>query len=330
MNPMHDPLSPEERALAERLARLSPHGEPPATLDAAILRAAHAASPPSRTRRQGRRWWAAAAVPGGFITAVGTAAAFVFAVGLVWQLRPGERPEVPRETRGDDGFVAVEMIAAPADARSDPSPPPGTGKRAAAPAMPDTRSGVGDAVSSSSPAPAQDTAGEPAMPAHVDATDASPQQAAVPPGPETAAPSIAAPIERAMAPVHATAPEQQAQSARTRAPRRATYTTAARARAEAARSSAPIRNQRDPEVGEHRTPASADNAASPSTGQSGDGAVAAMPVALDGSLAPADWLERIRLRRAEGDLESAGESLRLFRRSYPRIPVPRDLRDLPR
>ena len=43
--PMPEPLTPEERALAARLARLGPHGEPSPALDARILAAARAEMP---------------------------------------------------------------------------------------------------------------------------------------------------------------------------------------------------------------------------------------------------------------------------------------------
>ena len=52
-----EPLSPEERAMGERLARLGPHGEPSPALDARILAAAHAvAATPTQMRRPSRRW----------------------------------------------------------------------------------------------------------------------------------------------------------------------------------------------------------------------------------------------------------------------------------
>ncbi|MGJ4731220.1 hypothetical protein ACQYWP_18300, partial [Luteimonas sp. SDU101] len=56
-----EPLSPEERDLAQRLSRLDAAAAPPSALDARILAAAHAASastPPVQTmpRRARRRW----------------------------------------------------------------------------------------------------------------------------------------------------------------------------------------------------------------------------------------------------------------------------------
>ena len=59
MNPPSDmktDLTIEERALAQRLARLGPHGEPSPALDARILAAAHDAVARTQARRQRRRW----------------------------------------------------------------------------------------------------------------------------------------------------------------------------------------------------------------------------------------------------------------------------------
>ena len=53
MNPYpHEPLTPEERELAQLTARLPPHGEPSPALDARILAAAHAAAAPQPVARR--------------------------------------------------------------------------------------------------------------------------------------------------------------------------------------------------------------------------------------------------------------------------------------
>jgi outer membrane biosynthesis protein TonB len=71
--------TPEERELAQRLARLGPRGEPSPQLDARVLAAARASldpvpAPPHRSRR-----WP---------VALGLAASLVLAVGVAWRLRP--------------------------------------------------------------------------------------------------------------------------------------------------------------------------------------------------------------------------------------------------
>ncbi|PBJ81734.1 hypothetical protein CMZ84_13625, partial [Lysobacteraceae bacterium NML93-0399] len=89
-----EPLTPEERLLADRLARDGAGASPSAALDAAILGAAraaasgrssvHVAAAPRRDVSRARRWPLAA----------GIAASLALAVGIAWQLRPapGDEP----------------------------------------------------------------------------------------------------------------------------------------------------------------------------------------------------------------------------------------------
>jgi hypothetical protein len=114
------PLDPEERALAERLARLGPHGEPSPALDARVLAAAHAGTMPARPTR--RHW----SLP------LGVAASVALALGLAWQLRP-----LPGADPGHS------MAPAPAPAREtapEAAPSPVVATRAMAPARPESRS----------------------------------------------------------------------------------------------------------------------------------------------------------------------------------------------
>lgn len=53
-----------------------------------------------------------------------------------------------------------------------------------------------------------------------------------------------------------------------------------------------------------------------------------LPVAEDAKLAPAEWLDRIRLRRDLGDSGNATASLRMFVDAHPFQRVPEDLRPL--
>ncbi len=82
------PLDPEERALAARLARLGPHGEPSPSLDARVLAAAHAAATAQHARRAREQGWRRARWPVG----VGVAASVVLAAGIAWQMRPLPAP----------------------------------------------------------------------------------------------------------------------------------------------------------------------------------------------------------------------------------------------
>jgi len=113
-----DALTPEERALADRLARLGPQGEPSPALDARILAAARAAtSAPAATapthrspRRRQRRW----------PVAFGAAATLVIVGGLAWQLRPVDDLQV-------DYSEAPRAVSGPS---ADAAPAPGPAQQA--------------------------------------------------------------------------------------------------------------------------------------------------------------------------------------------------------
>lgn len=119
----HDPLSPEERELAERLLRLGPHDGPSPALDARILAAAQAAVAQTPRRREKTRWpaW------------IGVAASLTLAIGVAWQLRPIDKA---LESVGEDqaaSAVSADAVstesataaAAPAaaDAAAEVAPP---------------------------------------------------------------------------------------------------------------------------------------------------------------------------------------------------------------
>ncbi|HEY5971875.1 MAG TPA: hypothetical protein VIT22_07870, partial [Pseudoxanthomonas sp.] len=95
----NDPLSPEERELAQLMARLGPAGEPSPTLDAKILAAAHSAAAREPARARKPRW----------PVAIGLAASVVFAVGIAWQLRP-----IQQVTTLPEASVAYSNAEAPA------------------------------------------------------------------------------------------------------------------------------------------------------------------------------------------------------------------------
>lgn len=152
-----EPLDAEERALAEQLARLGPHGEPSSALDARILAAAHAAVAASPRPRQRSRWpWA-----------MGVAATGLLAVGIAWQLRPVHEYVPAEQTQ----VAAADHAAGAAAPAAD----------AAAPSQP-----LPSAVAIAPPAEA--TLRKPSAPAQVSSTDragaiAPPKSRAVPPPP---------------------------------------------------------------------------------------------------------------------------------------------------
>ncbi len=126
-----EPLTPEERELADRLARLGAPAEPSSALDARILAAAHDALAGRAPRRARRPRWP---------VALGVAATLALAVGVAWQLRPAqetaqvysEAPAVApaaRVKRGSGPSAAEELPAAsvmqgaPSPAVEAPPPP---------------------------------------------------------------------------------------------------------------------------------------------------------------------------------------------------------------
>lgn len=302
-----EPLTADERAWAERLARIGPNGGPPPALDASILAAAHAAASTRYQKQHTTRWPAL----------LGLAATLALAVGVAWQLRPlatapGVQDEVPNAAsaastapppeRADEaqasttasteaGVVAAESTPAPAGdvgTVATPRLPAPT----IAPAPPRTRdSGVTlpippQAVATPSPAPVPT------------ATDATPEAMAFPAPAPPAPPPPATPVAKA------TAAMQQDAAARQRLDRSAAMPQQSAA-AESMAADATAEN----------------NAAAPATATKG------MPeVAEDRYLSPSDWLQRIRLRRDLGDMAAARDSLALFRQIHPGITVPADLR----
>ncbi|MBP8080669.1 MAG: hypothetical protein KAY12_00800, partial [Arenimonas sp.] len=108
--PSNEALDEQERELA-RVLRALPGGEPPAALDARILKAAGNAAAASRRPRT--RWIASA----GALWGVGGAAAAVLALGVSWQLlypqnrsmRPEAAPAAQMEDKAEDGTVSVEL-----------------------------------------------------------------------------------------------------------------------------------------------------------------------------------------------------------------------------
>lgn len=128
----HEPLGPEERALAQGLARLDGAAAPSPELDARILAMARgapsrpaAAAPPRRRRR-----W-----PLG----LGLAASVVVALGLAWQLRPAPDGQVPAARQQK---LPVDASARPSAADAGPAPAAALPERAAAIA-PEPSTGTG-------------------------------------------------------------------------------------------------------------------------------------------------------------------------------------------
>lgn len=175
-----EPLDPQERALAEALARL-PAIDPPPTLDARVLAQARAAlaeaAPAAPPRRRLRPWWLSAGL--------GTAAAATLVAGIAWQAGIFDTPfgsslPVPRE-RAPLTEAAPASDAVPVDlshrARSRPA------VSAEAPAE-----AAREPEAAAPPPPAPPAPPAPAAPATPAAAVAPPVHSAPPPAPAAPAP----------------------------------------------------------------------------------------------------------------------------------------------
>ncbi|MFC7301726.1 hypothetical protein ACFQME_08355, partial [Luteimonas weifangensis] len=178
------PLSPEERALAQRLAQLGPHGEPSPALDTRILAAAHAAAHRAPHRPPWRGW------PLG----LGIAASLALVLGVAWRLRPlpdvapAYRSEAESALRSapaavptlpDRAAAAAPSVAAPSTA-TPPAAVPATATTAAVDtAPPATRSAAPRRMALPTPAPAPTAPQEP--PVAFPAPAPMPQPAPPPP-----------------------------------------------------------------------------------------------------------------------------------------------------
>lgn len=359
-----DALTPEERALADRIARLGPQGEPSPALDARILAAARsAAAAPAggdtarTTRRHARRRWP---------VALGTAATLVVVGGLAWQLRPVdelhvEYSEAPRA-------VSVRPVdAAPAARETRGAPAAASTAAPAESAAPDAES----AAATAAPAAARDAHPAPTRPSPVEGErirrqaagetpvpeafpapaeppvvfdEPSPMDTPSPPPAPPAPPAPAAPAPAAPPPV--AAPTRAAGSIAAPTARQAAGTqrkaaalqtgeaaSGQRAKVATGTSARPAR------------PASAAAAADASaldrievTGTRIDAFddVSAVdqpledqpPASADSPQVRQAWLQRVRELLAEGKPDAARESLREYQHRYPQAELPEDLRAL--
>jgi hypothetical protein len=349
-SPGRDPdaaLTPEERAMAERIARASPQREPPAALDASILAAARdavaapvaPAAPLPRERPRMRRRWPVAA---------GIAATLVLAVGIAWQLRPVddtqvEYSEAPRaavatptpgpggprandESRADD-TVAARVITPPAPKIA----PAQTGDSESAPAVEEPKKSVPQVIAEPQEAPA-----EPAIvfdePSPMETPAAPPSPMPVPPPPP--APPAASMAQSAPAAEAATSTAAMESKARAqRSPARDDTATAGAAKTATATGNLAV------ESGRARTGNEADAADARSldrievTGSRierfGDQPLDDEPPAsADSPQVQQAWLQRVRQLVAEHHIDTARDSLREYQRRYPDAPLPDDLRAL--
>ena len=302
-----DPLTSDERALAALLD--APSTGPSAAIDARILATARAAasvtaatsvtSAPATAlgaerrhhhgRRRGLQW----------IRVGGVAASLVLVLGLGWRLAleaPGrgvaaDSSDTAAEATGAQSVVSPEPVGSAADA-------------------PDASAEGVAAADSAAAEPAAEEAATMTKPA------AQAFKAGAPPPPSSPEAGV---MESAQPPVAVASPA----AAPPPSGRAATGDSALRARALASEraagaASAPVADDaasaRDPleriEVTGSRI------------------RMVDIGIADDARLPIADWFDRIRQRRDEGDLDGARGSLGRFRAQHPRVAVPVDLQAL--
>ncbi len=327
----NEPLTIEERELAQLTARLGPQGEPSPTLDARILAAAHAAhaAAPARTRRRPR--WP---------VAMGLAASVVFAVGIAWQLRPLQPVQVVAEAPSvsEQADRAAEAPAADAAAMSAPvqpqvlpqpvaEPAPASAPaseiaaQSAVPQPGPPRRALGDAAASKpagqvAKARGSDTYARPAPPA--------PRIAPAP------APAPAPAVEASREPPLAFAPDPASQADAAPAPPAGVAAEATAPREVSATAAKPSPTRRDNKSSAYGARAQ-ESAALDRIEVSGTRPRRTdlqVPVSADAQLAVNEWLERVRTRYGLGDADAARQSLLLFVKDHPSEPVPEDLEPL--
>jgi hypothetical protein len=322
----HDPtsLDPEERALAERLARLGPHGEPSPALDGRILAAAHGAMDGRRpaSRRASRRW------PLG----LGVAASLALALGLAWQLRPLPDVAPAYRSEADSALRTAPVAASSANNASEPAPPPPADTAAA-----DTVQREARIVDAQKPA-ARSNAEKVAVPAPQPApVPAAPREAPIvfdAPAPTQAmqAAALPTPAKRAADASAATAQPSAANAPQAFGTTRAAADTGSSPSPSAERAMAPAAAiQSEPMRQKIAVPAAAPPVppAPPAPSADEDMPIDDVPPATVASPQVRDaWLARIRELAADGNIEEARASLREFQHRYPDYPLPQDLRAL--
>lgn len=353
-----EPFNAEERDLAQRLARLGGPREPAAALDAMILAAARAAvsdtatptdaTPaepqaeplpvdpkvtPLRPRKPAPRW------PVGF----GLAASVVLAAGIGWRLQidgdtHSEAASAPAPAFHEEATEAV-MLEPPLQRTPPPPPPPldagemttrradmARAPAAKASAAPREAEFVADAVAPQSvmaeappppapPAPASTAiGGSPAADTGLDEVTVT--------GSRLQRERATGAAEYTRTPLNERR-EQAAQAAKSSppaatSPGRAASPAAPPPPASSERARGLIGNV-ESDVEEHKFQDKA---------RKSDGYDDRPPVSADSPEFRQAWLQRIRAQIAKGDTDAARNGLQEFRRRYPDLELPEDLRKL--
>lgn len=343
MSPHDEPLTPEERDLARRLARVDAAVEPSPALDARILAMARAdrdAAPSPvvgelPARRRPRFAWAAG---------LGVAASLMLAVGIAWQLRPqpdadvqyseapvaadAVREEEPlAEVRAPEAFPASPMPPPPAplqqpksvsSERAASAPAQARARRQFSPPPPEARQEQAKTAESG-------RTEEPVVfdaPSPVDAPS-PPAAAPIPPPPEPAPreqhvaseppPDLLAPAPPDAAGVvqEETAREHERKASADEASRDAAKQRRADSLDRVEVTGSRIRDEAEYDAGFADQPYDDEP-----------------PASADSPEVRTAWLARIRELLGEGKIDAARASLAEFHRRYPDAPLPDDLRPL--
>lgn len=338
----YQPLSPEERELAQRLAQLGAPGGPPASLDAQILSAAHAAlaGKPSRPSRR-QRW----------PLALGAVATLVLAVGVAWQLRPrpdaeqaySEAPAATtRATRGSGPSAAEELPAAEVPAAAAAQEADTAQVMEAPPPPPPPPPAPAEVTPVEQPKP-EASADNPAVEAEeAEAFPQEPRRRAAPaatkaaPAPPAPAPPRADIVFDQPAPIDAPAPSTPAASAPATGVD-ASAAGSARMQREAAGEAKQARQARQESDALDQIvvtgtridgPDEEHDDARDNAGYSDQEIDDQPPATADSPLVQKAWLQRIRELIANGKQDEARNSLAEFKRRYPRYALPADLQEL--
>lgn len=288
--PPTEPMDEQERKLA-RILRALPGGEPPAALDARILRAAANAAAESRTPRS--RWLASA----GALWGIGGAAAAVLALGVSWQMMYPARPSAPSESapaavmadQAEDSSVSVELKDRPTREYEN-APPPASSVAQTPPARSEAQA---------APAPARTRA-------------------------RTVAPSAAPgapPLPTAMPEPFAGDQLDEHVAASAEAGASADAMTASQARSASNEERALAAKAASAETAAQATSMPQATGAAPATGALGNAQETPR-------MKPARWLAHIRQLRDDDRLAEAKASLREFHERYPDFVIPSDLAPL--